>query len=162
MGDTDTGFGHNRQLLIVDLNAMGDAYVVVEHTEFGEVNHRTQAELGNETFGVEFCWRHVEAHSGAMFGCEFATGLPKRVRCSSVTHQDRPGRHSIIACAAVLFELALQERNGLISILLVDRRLRRKVPYPPANPSANSDLVKTVDDLVEEPNGASFEERRSA
>ena len=70
------------------------------------MNHRTLAKLSNETFGVEFCWRHVEAHSGAMFRCEFATGLPQRVRRSRVTNEDRPGRHSIIACAAVLFELA--------------------------------------------------------
>ena len=61
------------------------------------MNHRTLAKLSNETFGVEF----AGACGLIPVPCSVASSRPAfHSRSDShVTNEDRPGRHSIIACA---------------------------------------------------------------
>ncbi len=79
VGHRHPGLRHDRQLVVVDVHAVGDRHVGAQHTELGEVDHRPMPELGDEPSGSSQRRRHVEAHARAVLVGERARRLPQRV-----------------------------------------------------------------------------------
>ena len=154
--------GHDRHFVIVHLHAVCDAHIVAEHTEFFEVHHRPVTELGDEPLRVELRWRHVKAHAHTLFGRKLACCLPQRIGAGRVPDENRPCPDAIVGGRPVPIELPLKRGDRLVGVLFVDIGFGWQVPHPGPDSTANAHLGESVDDGVEEPDGAGFKECRRA
>ena len=160
--DRDAVRGHRGQLLVVDMDAVGDGHIGPEHTELGQVDHRSLAELGDEPVRIELGRRHVEAHPDVVLGGQRARRPPERIGTGRVADEDRPGAETTAGDRSEVGELPLEMGDRLVRGLAVDAGLRRKVPDPAAQAAADPDLHQTVDDVVEKADRPRFQERRGA
>ena len=154
--------GHQPDLLVIDVDAMRHRDVRVENPEFVEVHHRPLTEGCDESLGVDLGRRHVKRHAGAILISELLGRFPQRIAARRMADDDRPGAQAPVVVVTVHIELTLQERDGLVGVLLVDGRLGRQIPHPATDASSNADLAQPFDHVVEKADGAGLQETRRA